>query len=50
MIRLHTFQLLTEQELTDTPSRRDGVAEIIERRRRRLAAQHLLAVAHKFTM
>ena len=50
MIRLHTFQILTKEELTDTPSRRDGVAEIIERRRRRLASQQMLDVAHKFKM
>lgn len=50
MSRLHRFQLLTSDEVANSPSRADGVPENMEHRRRKLAAQHMRDVSFKFGM
>lgn len=50
MSRLHTFRPLTKEQVCNSPSRRDGVPEKMEDRRRRTTALHLKAVSHKNKM
>lgn len=50
MNRLHKFQLLTKEQLEQSPSLRDNVPPNMEHRRRKLAAQHMKAVSCRFKM
>ena len=46
--RLHSFPLLSSEEVANSPSRRDGMTEAREKRQRKQAAAHMLAVNAKF--
>lgn len=44
------FPLLTEENVENSPSRRDGITAAMEARRRRLAANHIFHAAATFNM
>lgn len=50
MSRLHTFKLLTDEEVENSPSRRDGVSAAVEISRRKLAAKAIFDTAARFQM